>query len=110
MSTATLVPTSASDALARLDDLLSLANVRWKLADPDESKGYTAKIRVDAFEAIWARYDSGDYGVGKAGLGVYDDIEGLPKVMVVDEDVLANPDRSPSSTLGPQRIQLATTR
>jgi hypothetical protein len=75
-----------------------------------ESKGYTAKIRVDVFEAIWARYDAGDYGVGKAGLGVYDDIEGLPKVMVVDQDVLANPERSPASTRGPQQIQLATTR
>lgn len=75
-----------------------------------ESKGYTAKIRVDVFEGVWARYDSGDYGGGKPGLGIYNDIEGLPPVMVVDDDVLANPERPPGSTQGPQRIQLATTR
>ena len=40
-----------------------------------ESKGYTAKIRVDVFDAIWARYDAGDYGSGKAGHAVYDDVE-----------------------------------
>ena len=34
-----------------------------------EAKGYTAKIRVDVFDAIWARYDAGDYGTGQAGNG-----------------------------------------
>lgn len=48
-----------------------------------ESKGYTAKIRVDAFDAIWTRYDAGDYGSGERGLAVYDDIEGLPTIWVV---------------------------
>ena len=72
-----------------------------------ESKGYTAKIRVDVFDAIWSRYDAGDYGSGHAGHAVYDDVEGLPAVWVVDSDVAANPDRPPASTRGPQQIQLA---
>ena len=59
-----------------------------------ESKGYTAKIRVDVFDAIWKRYDAGDYGSGEAGHAVYDDIEGQPTVWVV-----AGP--------GSQHIQLA---
>jgi hypothetical protein len=73
-----------------------------------ESKGYTAKIRVDVFDAIWARYDAGDYGSGQAGHAVYEDIETLPTVWLVDSDVAANPDRSVGSTRGPQQIQLAT--
>ena len=48
-----------------------------------ESKGYTAKIKVNAFDAIWARYDAGDYGSGEAGHAVYDDIDGVPPVWVV---------------------------
>ena len=72
-----------------------------------ESKGYTAKIRVDVFDAIWSRYDAGDYGSGQPGHAVYDDVEGLPAVWVVDSDVAANPDRPPASTRGPQQIQLA---
>jgi hypothetical protein len=75
-----------------------------------ESKGYTAKIRVEVFDSIWARYDSGDYGSGQAGHAVYDDIEGLPPLVVVDHDVLANPSQSPESTRGPQQLQLATSR
>ncbi len=75
-----------------------------------ESKGYTAKIRVDVFDAIWTRYDAGDYGSGQAGHAVYDDVETLPTVSVVDADVSANPERPPASTRGPQQIQLATSR
>jgi hypothetical protein len=75
-----------------------------------ESKGYTAKIRVDVFDAIWARYDAGDYGSGAAGHAVYDDIETLPQVWVVDADVAANPDRPVASTHGPQQIQLVPAR
>jgi hypothetical protein len=75
-----------------------------------ESKGYTAKIRVDVFDAIWARYDAGDYGSGQAGHAVYEDIETLPTVWLVDSDVSANPERPPASTRGPQQIQLATPR
>jgi hypothetical protein len=74
-----------------------------------ESKGYTAKIRVDVFDAIWARYDAGDYGSGRAGRAVYDDIEALPPVEVLDSDVRANPERPPGSTRGPQQIQLIAT-
>ncbi|MDX6453555.1 MAG: hypothetical protein QOH16_3604 [Gaiellaceae bacterium] len=73
-----------------------------------ESKGYTAKIRVDVFDAIWARYDAGDYGSGQAGNAVYEDIEALPTVWVVDSDVSANPERPVGSTRGPQQIQLAS--
>ena len=72
-----------------------------------ESKGYTAKIRVDVFDSIWARYDAGDYGTGQAGHAVYDDVDALPTVWVVDGDLTANPDRSPAATRGPQQIQLA---
>jgi hypothetical protein len=75
-----------------------------------ESKGYTAKIRVEVFDAIWARYDAGDYGSGQAGNAVYEDIEGLPTVWLVDSDLIANPERPPASTHGPQQIQLATAR
>jgi len=75
-----------------------------------ESKGYTAKIRVDVFDSIWARYDAGDYGSGQAGNAVYDDIETLPTVWLVDRDVSANPARPVASTRGPQQIQLANSR
>ena len=75
-----------------------------------ESKGYTAKIRVDVFDAIWARYDAGDYGSGKAGHAVYDDIDSVPQVWVVDADVSAHPERPVASTRGPQQIMLAPER
>jgi hypothetical protein len=75
-----------------------------------ESKGYTAKIRVDVFDAIWARYDAGDYGSGKAGHAVYDDIDSVPQLWVVDADVTAHPERPVGSTRGPQQIQLAPER
>ena len=75
-----------------------------------ESKGYTAKIRVDVFDAIWARYDAADYGSGRAGLAVYDDIDSVPKVCVVDDDISANPDRPIGSTRGPQQLRLVPTR
>ena len=73
-----------------------------------ESKGYTAKIRVNVFDAIWTRYDAGDYGSGTAGNAVYDDIDSLPTVWLVDADVAANPARPLAETHGPQRIVLAT--
>jgi hypothetical protein len=72
-----------------------------------ESKGYTAKIRVEVFDSIWERYDSGDYGTGEAGRAVYDDVEGLPTIWLVDSDIASNPARPPASTRGPQQIQLA---
>ena len=75
-----------------------------------ESKGYTAKIRVDVFDAIWARYDAGDYGAGRAGLAVYDDIDSVPKVCVVDDDINAHPGKPAGSTRGPQKIQIVPER
>ena len=75
-----------------------------------ESKGYTAKIRIDVFDAIWARYDAGDYGSGQAGHAVYDGVEALPTVWVVDGDLAAHPERPPASTRGPQQLQLAPAR
>ncbi len=57
-----------------------------------ESKGYTAKIRVDVFDwVLGARYDSGDYGSGNAAHAVYDDIDTLPTVWLLDGDVSATP-------------------
>ena len=75
-----------------------------------DSKGYTAKIRVDVFDAIWARYDAGDYGSGQAGHAVYDDIDSVRQVWVVDDDVVAHPETPVASSRGPQRIQLAPER
>src|SRR5437763_3869731 len=75
-----------------------------------ESKGYTAKIRVDVFDAIWARYDAGDYGSGRVGLAVYDDIDSIPKVCVVDDDINARPETRVASTRGPQQIRIVPTR
>jgi hypothetical protein len=75
-----------------------------------ESKGYSAVIRVDVLDAIWARYDAGDYGSGQAGNAVYDDVEGLPAVWLVDSDIGANPERPVGSSLGPQQIRLASSR
>jgi hypothetical protein len=75
-----------------------------------ESKGYTAKIKVDVFDSVWSRYDAGDYGSGQAGHAVYDDIETLPEISLVDSDVSANPERPVASTRGPQQIQPATPR
>src|SRR4051795_7780244 len=86
------------------------ANLILMLDAVVESKGYTAKIRVDVFDAIWARYDAGDYGSGKAGHSVYDDIESVPQIWVVDADIAANPERAVTSTRGPQQIQLAPDR
>jgi hypothetical protein len=72
-----------------------------------ESKGYTAKIRVDVFDAIWARYDAGDYGSGTAAQAVYDAVDSVPTVWVVDADLSANPEKPVASTHGPQQIKLA---
>jgi hypothetical protein len=75
-----------------------------------ESKGYTAKIRVDVFDGIWSRYDGGDYGSGRAAHAVYDDVDGLPPVWIVDRDLTTNPERLPAATRGPQQIQLPSAR
>ncbi|MGC2781338.1 MAG: hypothetical protein WA418_37440 [Bradyrhizobium sp.] len=48
------VPTT-EEALARLDDLLDLSNVRMKLSDPDEGKGYD-KARLDLMEGEYRKF------------------------------------------------------
>lgn len=58
MTTAVMAPPmSASEALAFLDDHLSLSNVRMKLADPDpkEGKGYGAE-HLDVMEQEYRRF------------------------------------------------------
>ena len=48
MSTAVMCPMTASDALARLDEVLDLSSIRSKLSDPEEGKGYeTVATRTD---------------------------------------------------------------
>jgi hypothetical protein len=71
--------------------------------------GDTVRVRVERFNTLWSRYDAGDYGTGKVGLGIYtlETPAGaeLP-VWLVDEDRLAHPlDERP--TRGPQRIMPA---
>jgi hypothetical protein len=73
-----------------------------------ESKGYVAKIKVDVFDEIWARYDAGDFGVGQPGNAVYDDIYALPELWLVDADKAAANTATQAKTRGPQRIVLAT--
>lgn len=48
------LPTT-DEALARLDELLDLANVRMKLADPDEGKGYDG-ARLDLMEGEYRKF------------------------------------------------------
>jgi hypothetical protein len=72
--------------------------------------GDVVRIKVDVLDTIWTRYDAGDYGAGKAGLGVYSDVADLPLVWLVDDDVVRNASRDLKATHGPQRIILASTR
>jgi hypothetical protein len=56
MSTAAMSPSmSTSEAMAFLDESLSLINVRAKLADPEEGKGYD-EDRLDLMEAEYRRF------------------------------------------------------
>jgi hypothetical protein len=67
--------------------------------------GDTIRVDVGRFDALWARYDSGDYGEGDAARARYElDVEGgrLP-VLLVDVDREQDPDMS-RPTHGPQRI------
>lgn len=52
-----LAPTlpSTDAAIQRLDDLLDLSNVRMKLADPEEGKGYDSS-RLDLLEQEYRRF------------------------------------------------------
>jgi hypothetical protein len=55
MSTVVVAPTAASEALDRLDVLLDLTNVRAKLADPEEGKGY-GPDQLDLMEAEYRKF------------------------------------------------------
>jgi len=67
--------------------------------------GDTVRVDVAQFDALWARYDSGDFGDGDAARALYEiDIAGQPApVALLDVDREQNPDRS-RPTHGPQRI------
>jgi len=67
--------------------------------------GDTVRVDVARFDALWARYDSGDYGSGDGTRALYElDVAGeaLP-VALVDVDREKNPNRD-RPTHGPQRI------
>jgi hypothetical protein len=56
MSTTVPAPATAlTDALARVDEVIDLTNVRRKLADPEEGRGYSAAA-LDSMEAEYRRY------------------------------------------------------
>ncbi len=54
---AVLAPSAPTvqDALARLGELLDLSNIRMKLADPDESKGYNMD-HLDLLESEYRKF------------------------------------------------------
>ena len=67
--------------------------------------GDTIRVDVGRFDALWARYDSGDYGDGDAVQARYElEVDGgrVP-VLLVDADREQNPGLS-RPTHGPQRI------
>lgn len=70
--------------------------------------GDTMRIDVAKFDALWARYDSGDFGSGDATRALYEiDVAGEPlPVVLLDVDRERNPDLT-RPTRGPQRIVLA---
>jgi hypothetical protein len=55
MATETPVRTSSTEALARVEALVDLSNVRAKLADPEEGKGYDVG-RLDLMEAEYRKF------------------------------------------------------
>lgn len=67
--------------------------------------GDTIRVDVGQFDALWARYDSGDFGAGDAGHARYELTvgEGQMPVLLVDVDREQNPELS-RPTHGPQRI------
>ena len=70
--------------------------------------GDTMRIDVAQFDALWARYDGGDFGSGDAVRALYEiDVAGekLP-VALLDVDREQNPGMT-RDTHGPQRIVLA---
>jgi hypothetical protein len=67
--------------------------------------GDTVRVDVGQFDALWARYDLGDYGGGDETRACYDlDVDGRPvPVVLVDVDREESPGES-RPTRGPQRI------
>jgi hypothetical protein len=67
--------------------------------------GDTIRVDVGRFDALWARYDDGDYGTGDAARACYEiDVAGVPTpVLLVDLDREQNPGLT-RPTHGPQRI------
>ena len=67
--------------------------------------GDTIRVDVGQFDALWARYDGGDYGAGDATQARYElTVAGEPlPVLLVDVDREQNPGLS-RPTHGPQRI------
>ena len=55
MSTYTEPATTTDEALARLAMQLNLANIRMKLADPEEGKGYSAE-QLDLMEGEYRKF------------------------------------------------------
>ena len=55
MTNAVLAPMTMDEALAHLDRHLDLTNVRMKLADPEEGKGYGFE-RLDLMEAEYRKF------------------------------------------------------
>jgi hypothetical protein len=67
--------------------------------------GDTVRIEVARFDALWSRYDAGDYGEGDQVEAHYEiTVDGRPvAVLLQDLDRKQNPDES-RPTHGPQRI------
>jgi hypothetical protein len=55
MTVATTTLPTTDEALVRLDELLDLSNIRMKLADPDESKGYDMD-HLDLLESEYRKF------------------------------------------------------
>jgi hypothetical protein len=55
MTPATLAPVTTTQALTRLGRILDLSNVRMKLADPEEGKGYSDE-RLEMMETEYRKF------------------------------------------------------
>src|SRR4051812_16820724 len=55
MPLAAEVSMTPTDALARIGEVLDLSNIRFKLSDPEEGKGYSQE-RLDLMEAEYRKF------------------------------------------------------
>jgi hypothetical protein len=55
MAVVTSAPISTTEALARLNEVLDLSNVRMKLADPEEGRGYS-RDELDLRESEYRKF------------------------------------------------------